>query len=430
VTAAHATAAGATAGRGPPRRTASARVASVALALVLSTITAAGRLRAQEPTAPAGGASAEERLRADRVELERIRAERAALEEHMAELRGTVHDLSDEVANLDRQADVTARALRALDGQLAAITTEVADATGSLVHAQDELAIKRAMLRHRLVEIYERGPLYSTEVLLTAESFGALIARYKYLHLLALRDRALVARVEQLRNQISRQRRVLVSLQGAVAENREEKAGEEGRLRSLSEERGHSLVQARRSQQSTEARLRQIGLAEARLGAVINSIEDARRRAEARVNAPAPAASTLTTRDLGRLDWPVEGTILYRFGRVVNPNNTTTRWNGIGIGAPVGSAVRAVESGQVVVAAPIGTYGLTVIVQHGGGDYSVYGSLSRMDVRKGMHIERGQVVGAVGRTDPDFPAHLHFEIRRDQGQAVDPLDWLRGGQSR
>jgi septal ring factor EnvC (AmiA/AmiB activator) len=112
----------------------------------------------------------------------------------------------------------------------------------------------------------------------------------------------------------------------------------------------------------------------------------------------------------------------------VNPNNTTTRWNGIGIAAPEGTPVRAIASGQVVVAEAIGTYGLTVIVQHGGGDYSVYGSLSRADVRKGQSIRKGQVVGAVGASDPDLQSHLHFEIRRGRGVAVDPLEWLRGAR--
>ena len=84
----------------------------------------------------------------------------------------------------------------------------------------------------------------------------------------------------------------------------------------------------------------------------------------------------------------------------------------------------------MVVAQVIGTYGLTVIVQHGGGDYSVYGSLSRADVKKGQRVEKGDQIGAVGRSDPDLPSHLHFEIRRGQGAAVDPLDWLRGGKSK
>ena len=46
------------------------------------------------------------------------------------------------------------------------------------------------------------------------------------------------------------------------------------------------------------------------------------------------STSTLRTADFGRLDWPVEGDILYPFGRYISPSNTTLRWNGIGIAAP------------------------------------------------------------------------------------------------
>ena len=392
------------------------RLAASALMLMAS------MAAAQQPTP-------EQRLRADRAVLDSLHQERAELEQRMTELKSSVHSLSDEVENLDRQASVTARALRALDKQLASIEADVETTTGNLVRAEDELAIKRAMLRHRLVEIYKQGPQHTAQVLFQAESFAQLIARYKYLHLLALRDRALVARVETLRSRIGSQRLSLVSLQKSVEETRSEKANEEARLRELESQRSARLVATKRAASETEARLAEIAKSEARLGSVISSIETARRKA-ASTGAAASAASTLSTRDLGRLDWPVEGRILYRFGRVVNPNNTTTRWNGIGIGANTGATVRAVSGGKVVVAQVIGTYGLTVIVQHGGGDYSVYGSLSRADVKKGQHVDKGDPIGAVGRSDPDLPAHLHFEIRRGQGSAVDPLDWLRGGKTR
>jgi len=378
---------------------------------------------AQQPTP-------EQRLRADRAVLDSLHEERADLERRMNELKSTVHDLADEVENLDRQASVTARAVRALDKQLASIQADVEEVTGNLVRAEDELAIKRAMLRHRLVEIYKQGPQHTVQVLFQAESFAQLIARYKYLHLLALRDRALVARVETLKGRIGTQRLSLVSLQKTVEETRGEKANEEARLRDLESERAARLAETKRAASETEARLAEIAKSEARLGSVISSIETARRKAASTSSTAASSASTITTRDLGRLDWPVEGRILYRFGRVVNPNNTTTRWNGIGIGANTGATVRAVAGGKVVVAQVIGTYGLTVIVQHGGGDYSVYGSLSRADVKKGQRVEKGDQIGAVGRSDPDLPSHLHFEIRRGQGAAVDPLDWLRGGKSK
>ena len=131
---------------------------------------------------------------------------------------------------------------------------------------------------------------------------------------------------------------------------------------------------------------------------------------------------------MGRLDWPVDGEIIYRFGRVVNPNKTTTRWNGIGIAAAEGTPVKAISGGEVVVAQPMGTYGLTVIVQHGGGDYSVYGSLEMASVAVGSTVRKGQTLGTVGAADPDMQPHLHLEIRRDRGQAVDPLEWLRGSR--
>jgi septal ring factor EnvC (AmiA/AmiB activator) len=70
------------------------------------------------------------------------------------------------------------------------------------------------------------------------------------------------------------------------------------------------------------------------------------------------------------------------------------------------------------------TYGPTVIIQHGGGDYSVYGSLARIEVRKGQQIPKGEMIGTVGAIDPDLPPHLHFELR-PQGRSVDPLTWLR-----
>ena len=375
-------------------------------------------LAAQQPS--------ENRVGSQRDELTRIRQERADLERRMRELKSSVHDLSEEVTNIDRMADITARAVRALDSQLTSINSGVDTATGDLIHARDELVVKRAILQRRLVDIYKRGPLYSVEALLSAATFGELVARYKYLRLLALRDQALVRRMEDLRNQIARQRELLVRLQSGLALNRREKAEEEQRLRALEEQREQSLKQARRTAKQTEARLAQISRDEARLTNLLSSLESARRRAEGTRsrNAPALSGSTLKTSDFGRLTWPVEGTIIYRFGRVVNPNNTTVKWNGIGIAAARGTAVKAVASGQVVVAEPFATYGLTVIVQHGGGDYSVYSSLDRIDVAKGNAVSKGQTVGTVGTNDPQQDPHLHFEIR-PRGRAVDPLAWLR-----
>jgi septal ring factor EnvC (AmiA/AmiB activator) len=379
----------------------------------------AAELRAQD--------DGEAKLRQQQAELARIRREREALQQRMRGLQTKAHDISEEVDNLNRQHNATVRVVRSLDQQLTMLNGEVEHTTANLVRAQDEVQVKRAIRSRRLVDIYKRGPLYEFEVMLSAKSFADLVARYKYLHIIAQRDRAMLSRVDQLRQTIIGQRRQLVSLQNGVEQNRIDKAEEAARLAALERSRVKSLAKVQQDAKKAKARLAELAKSEARLNNVIAGFEAARRRAASRAGAAPAAPSSIRTSDYGRLDWPVDGTIIYRFGRVVNPNNTTTRWNGIGISAAEGTQVRSVSAGEVVLADVMGTYGNTIIIQHGGGDYSVYGSLASMAVAKGARVTKGQSIGTIGATDPALPPHLHFEIRRG-GPAVDPLTWLRGTQ--
>ncbi len=368
--------------------------------------------------------TSEQRLRAQQEELDKLRRERSDLETRMTGLQRSARTLADEVNNLEAQRRTTARLVQALDTQLETINEEVIEAGADVVKAERELTVKRSGLQRRMVEIYKRGNLYDVEAMLSAQSFAGLVARYKYLHELALHDRGLVRRVEGLRDRIIRQRLQLVQLQQEVGRNRSEKEREARRLAALEDQRQQRLAQVQRSTVQTRERLTQLARDESRIAGVLAGLETARRRAEMAPNARPAATSTIRTSDLGKLDWPVDGGVLYRFGRVVNQNNTVTRWNGMGISANVGTPVRTIAAGEVVLVESLGTYGPTVFIQHGGGDYSVYGSLQRIDVRKGQQIAKGAVIGTVGATDPELPPHLHFEIR-PKGRAVDPLEWLR-----
>jgi septal ring factor EnvC (AmiA/AmiB activator) len=369
--------------------------------------------------------SPEQRIRQQRDELDRIRRERDSLEAEARALQGRVSSLSEHVTNLRQQAEATSRLVRSLDRQLVTINSDVKTANQRLAQAESEVKERRGTLRSRVRDIYKRGPLFATEALLAAKSFGELVARYKYLHELATYDRAVVRRVEDLHKQIGSQRQLLVRLQDELGRNREEKAREEDRLKDLESQNQRTLVQTRQSAQRVQARLLAIQRDEARVAQLIEAAEEAERReAGAAGDAPVPSTSSLRPDDVGTFAWPVDGNILYNFGRAVNPNNTAIRWNGIGIAAAQGAPVRAIAEGEVMLADQIGTYGLTVILQHGGGDYSVYGSLLDASVAKGDRVTQGQVIGSVGRADPDMEPHLHLEIR-PQGRAMDPLTWLR-----
>jgi septal ring factor EnvC (AmiA/AmiB activator) len=368
---------------------------------------------------------AQDKLRAQRDELDRIRQERADLEHRMLELRANMHDLSEEVANLNARRAATERLVAALDRQLALINNDVDEASQNMVRTEAELVDKRATLKRRLVDIYKRGPLFTTQALLSAQSFGELVARYKYLHTLALHDRALVGRVEQLRNQVARDRDRLLQLQEALEQNRNDKRMEEDNLRSLEQERSSKLAEARLTVRETAQNLDLVRRTETQLANTIAALEADRRRAESGRGNAVKSSSSIKTSDYGQLDWPVDGPLVYSYGKAQTASNATIRWNGVGIRAAVGTAVRAVAAGTVVSVGALGTYGTTIIVEHGGGDYSIYGSLARADVRLHESVIKGQQIGTVGISDPDLPPHLHFEIRHG-GPAVDPASWLRG----
>ncbi len=96
---------------------------------------------------------------------------------------------------------------------------------------------------------------------------------------------------------------------------------------------------------------------------------------------------------------------------------------GIDIPGPQGTPVQASEGGVVSFAGRAGGYGNMVEVDHGAGLKTRYAHLSRILVRPGATVARGETIARMGSTGRSTGSHLHFEIRV-QGQAADPLDYL------
>ena len=129
----------------------------------------------------------------------------------------------------------------------------------------------------------------------------------------------------------------------------------------------------------------------------------------------------------GKLSWPIQGTLLRRFGKQKDPiSGEVIKSNGIDIQAPNGTPVRVVADGVVALARFIDTYGQTVVVNH--GKYStVYAHLNGVQVSQGQKVSANQTIGLVGNTgvtDTQNNSWLTFEIRY-QKSPQDPLQWLK-----
>ena len=367
----------------------------------------------------------QQQMQQNQQRLEGIKRERSEVEQELERLRTQAHSLSDEIANIEQQKQSTNRIVNELDRQITGLGGQIDQITVDLLIAQDALLEKRAVLERRLVDIYKRGPLYGWQVLLGAESFGDLLSRYKYLSLVTQQDRILFNDMDKLRARVARQRQLLVDARETLARRRSERTDELGRYLTLEHERETNLRETRRNARQAEQRLSRLDRDEKSLNDRVEALERARREAEARGAPTAPGA--ISTADLASLDWPVIGQIIYPFGTTTGPNNTRIPRHGIGIKAPVGTPVHAVAAGTVAIAErpERSTYLATVILDHGGGYYTVYASMTDAVVTKGERVARGQVIGHVGGETSDEGAHLHFEIRGQGGIPLDPANWLR-----
>jgi septal ring factor EnvC (AmiA/AmiB activator) len=371
-------------------------------------------------------------LRAEILEsqrrLEQIRSERELLEQEIGDVRNRVRDATQDLANVERRLSASMAVLAEVEFQSEATAAQVEATTRDLIYSQDRLAESHAVLHRRLRDIYKMGPLQTVQVLLGARSFADLLNRYRYLQQIADSDRQLVERVEALESRLAAQNEELQQRMAELGLLRRDRVSEVAELRAVEGERESALREFRSREAQASNRLDELERDEARMTMLIDELEERRRAMEAaRARTGGPA---ITTADAGSLDWPLDGRLIYRFGREQRPNGMVLRWNGIGLAAPIGTPVRAVRAGRVALAGPFEGYGPTVVISHGDGFYTLYLYLEEIGVVEGRDVQAGQVVGTVGGEETPEGPHLEFQIRAPvQGtgspQAQDPLRWLR-----
>jgi murein DD-endopeptidase MepM/ murein hydrolase activator NlpD len=127
---------------------------------------------------------------------------------------------------------------------------------------------------------------------------------------------------------------------------------------------------------------------------------------------------------------PNKGKVFPNFGqrRIYNdaPRSTHT---GVDIAAPQGDPIRAANAGKVVLASRLYLSGNAVIIDHGLGVFSFYGHMSKILVKRGQAVGKGDIIGKCGTTGRSTGPHLHWAVRVFDSR-VDPFSLLEFGSLR
>jgi murein DD-endopeptidase MepM/ murein hydrolase activator NlpD len=206
------------------------------------------------------------------------------------------------------------------------------------------------------------------------------------------------------------------------------------RIEAVRDEIAAREAELERTRVELEAREAELDAARDRKAAALDTVHSNVERLEGdigdlqgQIQAQIQAASSTATAPLpagpiqgadGGWIWPVSGPVSSPFG---------WRWGrmheGIDIGVPSGTPIRAAKAGTTILAAYTGGYGNYTCLDHGGGLSSCYAHQSSYATSVGDQVGQGEVIGYIGCTGSCFGDHLHFEIRVN-GAAVDPLGYL------
>jgi murein DD-endopeptidase MepM/ murein hydrolase activator NlpD len=133
----------------------------------------------------------------------------------------------------------------------------------------------------------------------------------------------------------------------------------------------------------------------------------------------AGASSTAVRYEKGKFMWPVQGPMTTLFGM-----DGKRRHDGIDISAPVGTPIRAADSGRVVYSDnKMRGYGNLIIIEHRDKFFTIYAHNKENVVKEEVDVEQGDIIARVGKTGNATGPHLHFEVRKGS-RPLDPIQFL------
>ncbi len=338
--------------------------------------------------------------------------------------RSTVNRLS----SIDKEISLTNKLIQSLNYEEERARKTIFQLKKDILKNENELESLRIRYKSRVLKSYKKGNLSDLEKVFSSTTWRQAIYRSQYLKLISKIEKKLTKNIEKLLVDISRQK---VELEVALRDNLNLKRDKQTQITSYRNMRINREKELNRIRNDKNALTSYVSEKEEgieQLEKIIKRVleDKARFERELRIRQQQETLKTKSFKALkGQLPWPAEGRIISKFGRQWNPKlKTTTENPGIDIKGKPGSSIRTVLGGVVTTITYIRGYGTTIIVDHGGGFYTVYSHVTNIQTNVDSQVRNGDVIAYMGDSGSINGSKLHFEIW-GKGQKLDPERWLR-----
>jgi septal ring factor EnvC (AmiA/AmiB activator) len=369
-------------------------------------------------------------------ELKGVKQEIRAKKQLISKTRKVEAVVSTELQEINRDLVQKESDLGRLDRDLKGVESSL-DRTGrEIIRVTDEANRKKQEIERRLASLYKAGELGALRMFFSAESFPQMAENIRYMHSILDNDKRIFAEYDQ---KIVELRKLKVDLERDAAKKSRLKEGIAVKKLEIEQEKSKKaayLVKVRQDRTSYEKSLKELQANAARLQTMLERLDAlSRRKLSSRHEKPGSKLKPLAelppvpdrgfSSQKGRMSLPVRGEIIETFGKHKHPDfNSYTFSKGVSISAGAGSDIKSIYDGSVIFADYFKGYGNMVIIDHGGGYFSLYAHASKILKKVGADVARNETVATVGDTDSSRGPLLYFEIRH-QGKPVDPAGWVR-----
>ena len=334
---------------------------------------------------------------------------------------------STRISSLDEEISLTAKLIRSLKSEEEKTRKRILQLKSDILKNENELESLRARYKKRVVNSYRKGRLTDLEKVFSSTTWRQAIYRTQYLKIISDIEKKLLNQIERLLIQISQQK---LELEAVLRNNLKlvrDKQQQISSYRDMRIDREKELNRIRNDKKALSNYIEEKEAGIIQLESIIKKVleDKARFERELRIRKQQEALKTKSFKALkGQLPWPAEGRIIAKFGRQWNSKlKTTTENPGIDIKGQPGSPIRTVLGGVVTTITYIRGYGTTIIVDHGGGFYTVYSHVTNIQTVVDGQVRNGDIIAYMGDSGSINGSKLHFEIW-GKGQKLDPEKWL------
>ena len=331
------------------------------------------------------------------------------------------------LANIDKEISLTDKLYTQLRQELGKTETKIDKLSTAIQANERQLEILRDRYAARVAQMYKKGTLADIEKLLSSTSWRQAVYRAKYMGIISDVDQKTQNKIKSLLIDIGRQRIGLESSYRNKVRLKKDQEKSKVTLRASRKKRQRELDKIRNNQSELTNYLeeKQAGMQE--LESLLKKIRQEKSSYDRanRIRKQQAALKTQTFGKLkGQLPWPATGRVVKRFGRTWNSERKTATENpGIDIKGKPGSPIRSVIGGIITTITYIRGYGTTIIIDHGGGFYTVYSHVTNVETNEENEVKAGDIIAYMGEAGTIDGSKLHFEIW-GHGQKLNPEKWL------